>query len=85
MNTFHIRFLNSLDKIKNLIFCIPLFFVVTGYGQNEPRNIIPLSPNAGAITKYGEIPVNNYTGIPQISIPIYTIRSGELELCLLLE
>jgi len=35
------------------------------------ENIIPPSPNAAALGKFGDIPVGPSTGIPQITIPIY--------------
>jgi len=44
------------------------------------HQIIPPSPTAASLGKYGNIPVSNYTGIPNISIPLYTIKSGEIEL-----
>ncbi|MFN0290107.1 hypothetical protein [Pedobacter helvus] len=50
------------------------------FAQNDIVNIVPLSPNAASITKFGEIPVSNFTGIPNIGIPLYTIKSGKLEL-----
>lgn len=38
-------------------------------------NIVPATPDAMAFMKYGEIPVGHYTGVPNISIPIYTITT----------
>lgn len=38
------------------------------------------SPNAASLGKYGDVPVSYHTGIPDISIPIYTIESGSLSL-----
>ena len=38
------------------------------------------SPNAAALGKYGDIPVNNHTGVPSISVPIYTVEEGSLKL-----
>lgn len=46
--------------------------------QVKAPQITPLSPNAAALYKYTELPVNTYTGIPSISIPIYDIRMGSL-------
>jgi hypothetical protein len=57
-----------------------LFFCKNAFGQKDNINIIPLSPNAAEMTRYGEIPVSNFTGIPNIGIPIYTVTSGELSL-----
>ncbi len=39
-----------------------------------------LSPEAASLGKYGEIPVSEYTGVPEISVPLHTVRIGELEL-----
>ncbi len=36
----------------------------------------PRSPNATAFEKYGTYQVNEFTGIPDISIPLYTITAG---------
>jgi len=49
--------------------------------QNSPglTTVVPASPNAAALGKYGEIPVSMYTGIPNINIPLYTLKGRELE------
>jgi hypothetical protein len=36
----------------------------------------PRSPTATALEKYGTYQVNEYTGVPDISIPLYTIEAG---------
>lgn len=38
-----------------------------------PEDIVPESPNAASLGIFGAIPVGHYTGIPNISIPIYEI------------
>ena len=38
---------------------------------------VPPSPQAADLGKYGEIPVGHQTGIPNISIPIYTIKLND--------
>jgi len=40
--------------------------------------VTPPSPNAAAFQKYGEIPVGPYTGVPDISIPVYTVQFRDL-------
>ncbi|MBT1699744.1 hypothetical protein KK083_22850 [Fulvivirgaceae bacterium PWU4] len=40
----------------------------------------PPAPEAASLGKYGEIPVSHYTGVPNISIPIYEIRSRDITL-----
>jgi len=50
------------------------------HAQNPLKlNIIPPSPEASAFTKYGDMPISPYTGVPQISIPIYTAKSGAIQ------
>lgn len=36
------------------------------------------APNAAALGKYSDIPVSYFTGVPSISIPIYTVQEGPL-------
>ena len=43
------------------------------------KNYTP-SPEAYSLMEYSEIPVSLYTGVPDISIPIYTIRVGNYSL-----
>ena len=38
------------------------------------------SPNAASLGKYTDTPVSYYTGIPNISVPIYTLQEGSLTL-----
>ncbi|TDQ21829.1 YD repeat-containing protein [Tenacibaculum caenipelagi] len=56
-----------------------MLFCVWGYTQELPK-VVPLSPNAASIAKYGEVPVGHFTGTPNIEIPLYTISSGDLSL-----
>lgn len=57
-----------------------LFIYSDGFTQVELRNITPLSPNAAEIAKYGETPVDYFTGTAGIGIPLYTVVSGDLKL-----
>ncbi|OQC18470.1 MAG: hypothetical protein BWX72_00009 [Firmicutes bacterium ADurb.Bin080] len=43
-------------------------------------NHIPPSPGVADLGQYGNTPVNNSTGIPEITIPIYTLVQDELSL-----
>ncbi|TVZ52274.1 hypothetical protein [Dokdonia sp. Hel_I_53] len=40
---------------------------------------IPNSPEAAAFQKYGNVPVDLYRGMPNIDIPIYTIKGKEID------
>ncbi len=46
----------------------------------QEANVIPPSPNVASLGKYGDIPVSFYTGTPNISIPIYEVVDGDLNL-----
>ncbi|WP_333625478.1 hypothetical protein [Sphingobacterium siyangense] len=63
-----------------LILCLLLTNAEWLKGQNilEMPNVIPPSPNAQTFTKYGDFPVSNYTGIPDITIPIYNISLKDI-------
>lgn len=66
---------------KEIIFLIMLSLSVNFciYSQ-EKTKIVPSSPEAAALTKMVNYPVNMNTGIPDINIPIYEINSGGLTL-----
>ena len=56
---------------------------VMASGQTEHATVpqvIPPSPTVRGLCKYGEIPVDYSTGIPDITIPLYTLKCGSLEL-----
>ena len=42
-------------------------------------DVFPPSPNASSIAKFGDIPVSQYTGTPNISIPLNSAKSGSIE------
>jgi hypothetical protein len=46
----------------------------------DPTNItaVPPAPETWAFTRYGEYPVSRETGVPEISIPLHTVSSGDL-------
>lgn len=54
--------------------------VIFAQTATEIPNFQPKSPEAAAFLKYGDYPVDLSTGVPNISIPIYTIKSGAYEL-----
>ena len=54
--------------------------LILGQSSITMPNIVPPSPTAAALVRYGEIPVDFSTGVPRIDIPIFTIKTGKLEL-----
>ena len=70
------------------IFTIWLFAFFLGtmccYSQDNATmafpQTVPPSPDAAALGRYGETPVSHYTGIPEIKVPLYEIKSRKLKL-----
>jgi hypothetical protein len=60
-----------------LLVMVSLTIKVMGQGP-QLTNVIPPSPNMQAMEKYGDIPVSTYTGIPNISIPLYTVKFRDI-------
>lgn len=69
--------------IGKMILCTFLFWVISllAIAQKNDLPIMktPTSPIASSFATYGEIPVSKYTGIPDISIPLYTIEMGDMK------
>ncbi|MBC7919870.1 MAG: hypothetical protein H7Z75_02150 [Ferruginibacter sp.] len=51
-----------------------------GNAASELPKVIPPSPEAAALGKYGALPVGLYTGVPSISVPLYEIKGRRLTL-----
>lgn len=62
---------------KNVLLEIALLFSVIVTGQDLPKIIHP-SPEASALFRFQDYPMDYSTGLPQISIPIYEIKCGSL-------
>lgn len=67
--------------MKNVFFCFFLSLIISPFtliGQqadyDPTKNILPPSPTAAALGKYGDIPVSLNTGTPNITIPIHTLE-----------
>ncbi len=64
---------------KTILFVLGIACACETSAQDLPQ-VIPPSPTAMQIHKYGDYPVGHFTGVPEISIPLYTIAEGELSL-----
>ena len=71
--------------MRLLSFSIFLILIVKlTYGQTGSTNksyeqsVISPNPNAAALAKYIDYPVSMSTGVPNISIPVYTLNSSQL-------
>ncbi|MBL7818777.1 MAG: RHS repeat-associated core domain-containing protein [Saprospiraceae bacterium] len=68
-----------------LILCFVSFLIIANFISAQPVNnyakdVSMPAPNAAALGKYGDYSVGNFTGVPDISIPIYTVQEGSLSL-----
>lgn len=72
--------------MKRSYLLLLLFFLKIGlFAQTGPKmidipKVIPPSPNAASLGKYGDVPVGLYTGIPSINVPLYTASIGKVSL-----
>ena len=46
----------------------------------SPPVLIPPTPENEALSRINDIPVSEYSGVPEISIPVYTLKTGDYEL-----
>ena len=64
--------------MKKILILPALILVGNILLAQELPSIIPPSPEAAGLGKYGQYPVSLHTGVPQISIPIYTLKGKQL-------
>lgn len=67
----------STSKFLEALVVLCLFLNYSSFAQQASK-VIPPSPNVAALGKYGDIPVSTYSGLPNISIPIYNIVSRDI-------
>ncbi len=65
----------SAAMVLSLIVASPA--VAQNAKQMQPT--VP-SPTAASLGKFGDVPIGYYTGLPQISIPLFTVKGKTLEL-----
>ncbi|WP_347052236.1 DUF5977 domain-containing protein [Flavobacterium olei] len=77
-----ILFKKTVDFLLFLILFVSFSECVQAQTENStPKpDFVPKSPEAAAFLKYGEYPVDLSTGVPGISIPLYTIDIKDFKL-----
>ncbi|WP_299189854.1 RHS repeat domain-containing protein [uncultured Aquimarina sp.] len=70
--------------MKKVLLLICLLLSVKTIAQvnynNKLPTVMPVGPTAYEFLKYEEIPISKYTGVPNISIPIYNIEAKGLNI-----
>lgn len=67
----------SSGIVLSILFIYP-FQVVFSQSGTVINNIIPPSPNSSALLEYANTPVSYYTGVPDISVPLYTLTGRNI-------
>lgn len=62
-----------------IIYSSRLFAEQEGNRNIGTKNVIPVSPNAASLGKFGEVPVSYFTGLPNISIPFFSFGTNEMK------
>ena len=79
MKIYYFFLTRIVDALLILIFSLSLTIHVRGQTV-KGWEVVPPSPDAAALGKYGNTPVGLSTGIPEINIPLYVIKTKKLEL-----
>jgi hypothetical protein len=70
-------------SVKTLFLLFFMLIAATGIAQSDDSkflpNIVPPSPTAGELGKYGNVPVGLFTGAANISIPLLSFKTKDLE------
>jgi len=71
-------------RILSILIVWQIFSLSTDLTAQTMSNWFPqmkvASPEVYSLNKFGDIPVNEYTGIPNITIPLYTIELDKIKL-----
>src|SRR6185312_10301009 len=78
------RKLFAICKVGSLIFCFCTLRSKT-IAQTIPATVDIKTPEVAAFNKNFETPVSLYTGVPNISIPIYTIHIRDADVPITLD
>jgi YD repeat-containing protein len=63
------------NQVAALITWIFLISKVALGQENDASTYVPPSPDAAALLKYASVPVNLYSGLPEINIPLVELKS----------
>lgn len=78
-------FLKFKMIVSIIILCFSIEFIAAQQLYFDNNRFVPPSPQAYSLAKYGDIPVSNFTGIPNIAIPIWNVVDHSLSLPISLE
>ncbi len=79
----HYIIMCTMQKIVALslcFVCLTLCCLAQSVENSATKEYVPPTPTAAALGKYVDMPVSLYSGVPEISIPIYEIKTKSLTL-----
>src|SRR5579871_4530800 len=56
------------------------FMYSLGRTDFKAKSVVPPSPEAADLGRYGNVPVSLFTGTPKVSIPIYELKGSSLSM-----
>lgn len=75
--------------MRLLLLILICLHCVCGYSQTNTALVVPRpvpnAPNTAALGKFGDYEVSLFTGLPSISIPLYTIKTRAFEVPIVLQ
>lgn len=75
-------YIKEYEKRLLSVFVFLAIFSFNCIGQQQiPIKNVP-SPEIAGLGEYGKVPVSLYTGVPDISVPIYELKAGNYSLSL---
>ncbi|MEJ0034332.1 MAG: hypothetical protein WDO15_30130 [Bacteroidota bacterium] len=69
-----------MKRVVGIVLCSIVASIAFGQSSSQLKTVVPPSPNAASLGKYGDIPVGYHTGVPNISIPLYELKEGDVNL-----
>ncbi|MBP7174521.1 MAG: hypothetical protein KBA33_10740, partial [Cloacibacterium sp.] len=69
-----------MKHFKWLLFVLCIYTKAFSQTETQLPNYTPPTPEAYELTKYGDVPINEHTGMVTSEIPLYTYKAGKLEL-----
>ncbi|WPV67048.1 DUF5977 domain-containing protein [Chitinophaga sp. LS1] len=64
--------------MKKIVFSLFLSVIAMNFVTAQVNPVVPLPADQAELFKYTSTPVSMYTGVPQISYPIYEINTGKI-------
>ena len=72
--------------MKNILLTVAILLIALNTFSQTATGVPSIeSPNTASLGVFGEIPVNLFTGTPDISVPIYTVKSGSISFPIVLK